>query len=202
MPQPFFPDPIFGWTFCLVLLSLLVVATQQDLQRMVVPKWITLPTLALGLLFNLVRGVWLAGNAWGLLDGLLFSLSGFAAGFGMFLLLYLLGTCGGGDVKLFAALGAWVGPVGAVYVLIGTLVFVVLLTFGRLALRVVTGRGIPLPAASGTPTRKNAKKRLLAYSLPLALSAAIVLLWVFRVELHLAAPQPQIPEAGQARNGL
>lgn len=186
MPRPFFPDPVFGWTFCLVLLALLVVAAYQDLRRMVVPKWITLPTLALGLLFNLVRGVWLTGDGWGLLDGVLVSLGGFAAGFVLFLLMYVLGTCGGGDVKLFAAVGAWVGPLVVVYLLIGTLACVVLMTFARVAGRLVTGRGLPKPRSSGASMRGSAKNRLLTYSLPLALSAAVVLFWVFRVELHLA----------------
>jgi prepilin peptidase CpaA len=201
MAHPFFPDPIFGWVFCLVLMALLVVAAYQDVRRMVVPKWITLPMLALGLLFNLVRGVWLTGDAWGLLDGLLVSLGGFAAGFVMFLLMYVLGTCGGGDVKLFAAAGAWVGPLIVVYLLIGTLACVVVMTFARVAGRLVTGRGLATPRPSGTPTRGTAKNRLLTYSLPLALSAAVVLFWVFRVELHLAETPHRPTEVGQVRTG-
>ena len=59
------------------------------------------------------------------LYGLLFALAGFAVGFGLFLVMYILGTCGGGDVKLFGAIGACVGPVLVIYLLIGTIVFVI-----------------------------------------------------------------------------
>ena len=38
------------------------------------------------------------------------SLLGFLAGFGLPLILFFLGAVGGGDVKLFAGVGAWVGP--------------------------------------------------------------------------------------------
>src|SRR5438270_8400 len=58
----------------------------------------------------------------GALDGLLFALAGFGLGFALFFVLWVLGACGGGDVKLFAALGAWVGPALAVGVLAGTVV--------------------------------------------------------------------------------
>src|SRR5687767_1357088 len=135
--HPFFPGPAFAWTFCLVLVGITLFATYTDLRRFTIPKTLTLFALALGLLFNTVRGAWMAGvegsSGWvlggqsglvGALDGLLFALAGFGVGFGLFFVMWFLGTCGGGDVKLFAALGAWVGPTLAIYVLIGTLVFV------------------------------------------------------------------------------
>jgi prepilin peptidase CpaA len=44
------------------------------------------------------------------------SLAGAAAGFGLLYFQYSRGWMGAGDVKLLAAVGAWVGPVGAVWV--------------------------------------------------------------------------------------
>src|SRR4051812_3196431 len=126
----FFPDPLFGWAFVAALFALLAVAAWNDLRALVIPKQLTLPALALGLLFNVARGAWLGADghaAWvlgeggpaaGALDGLLFALAGFAVAFGLFFLFWFLGVCGGGDVKLFAALGAWVGPRYVLYVLI------------------------------------------------------------------------------------
>src|SRR5262249_137668 len=146
MRHPFFPpEPVFAWAFCAVLVLLTGLACYTDLRRLTIPKSLTLTALALGLLMNLVRGAWLGATAeavWtlgahgglvGALDALLFSLAGFAVGFGLFFLMWVLGTCGGGDVKLFAALGAWVGPYLALFVLIGTLFCVVLFSIVRLA---------------------------------------------------------------------
>lgn len=221
--HPFFPDPAFAWTFYLVLVGLTLLATYTDLRRLVIPKQLTLIGLALGVLFNVVRGAWMGANAttegvWALgpngafvggLDGLLFALAGFATGFGLFFIMWFLGTCGGGDVKLFAALGAWVGPVLAVLVLTGTLVFVVVLSLVRLAWTFVR-RGVR-PAVQeysmkgaarsgkragkqGHPDARRPRQRLMAYSLPVALSTACVLLWVFRAELQLPVPAGVVKE--------
>src|SRR4051812_41152392 len=117
----FFPEPVFGWVYLAALWSLLIAASYLDVRTLTIPKRLSLALLGVGLLLNMVRGAWLAwdgGPTWllpgdspltGGLDGLLFALAGFAAGFGLFLLLWLGGVCGGGDVKLFAALGAWTG---------------------------------------------------------------------------------------------
>src|SRR5208283_4704741 len=110
MVHPPFPDSAgFAWTYYLVLVALLLVAAYSDMRRMIVPKSLTLPTLALGLLFNVVRGAWLGAagaepvwilgqhGAWiGALDGLLYALAGLAIGFGLFFVMWILGTCGGG----------------------------------------------------------------------------------------------------------
>ena len=211
MRHPFFPDPVFAWAFCGVLLALLCVATYTDLKRLTIPKSLTLTALALGLVFNLGRGIWLGASAeeqgvWllgpggvsGAFDGLLFAVAGFLAGFGLFFVMWFLGTCGGGDVKLFAALGTWIGPLLVVYVLGLTLVLVIVLSVLRLAGSML-GRGFrptmkdysQKGAASagkkagvqGFAGSKKTRQRLMAYSLPVLLSTAFILLWVFRAEL-------------------
>jgi prepilin peptidase CpaA len=50
------------------------------------------------------------------------SAEGFAAGFGLMLMLYAVGALGGGDVKLLAAVGTWVGPMGALNVFLAAAV--------------------------------------------------------------------------------
>jgi Flp pilus assembly protein protease CpaA len=222
MPHPFFPGLLFGWAFYLVLTGLMVVAAYTDLRRMIIPKQLTLGALALGVVFNLVRGAWVGANGegtgvWllganglfvGALDGLLYAAAGFAIGFGLFLIMWLLNTCGGGDVKLFAALGAWIGPALSVPVLAGTIVLVIVFSIARLAWGALT-RGFGRTARvysskEAAKTRKQLgkdpaaaarKPRLMTYSLPAAVSVAVILLWVLRTELHLPVPVPVRPDA-------
>jgi len=56
----------------------------------------------------------LAAHAWlGGTQQALFGLAGLATGLGLFLVLYVSAGIGAGDVKLMAAVGAMVGPFGA-----------------------------------------------------------------------------------------
>ena len=140
MPIPFFPFPLFAWIYLGVLLSLLAAASYTDLGRMVVPKQVTWTGLALGLAFNVARGallgaeglsVWMLGEGGpflGALDGLLFALAGFGLGFVLFFVMWILGVCGGGDVKLLAAATLWAGPASTPALLVVTGVLGGLLT--------------------------------------------------------------------------
>src|SRR5262245_26338561 len=127
-----FPSPIAAWMFCLLLASLLLPASILDWRSLKIPKFLTLLLWGSGPLVNIVRGAWLGAlgvpvfiisprGLWtGALDGFLFSLAGFGLGFAIFFLLWIARTCGGGDVKLFAGIGAWIGPIEAVRVLVAS----------------------------------------------------------------------------------
>jgi prepilin peptidase CpaA len=78
-------------------------------------------------------GFYLVGSGW---TGLGFAVSGWLVGGLMFLPLFALRGLGGGDVKLMAALGAWVGPGMAVWVALYTA-----LAGGVFALLVALARG-------------------------------------------------------------
>ncbi len=201
----FFPEPLFCWIYLIVLWSLLVVASYLDLRTLVIPKALSLMVLGFGLALNIARGAWLGaegGRTWllhgngmllGGLDGLLFALAGFVMGFGLFFILWIGGVCGGGDVKLFAALGAWTGPVLLLGVLGVTAIVVAGIVFARLFFLVMTGhaRQIRPDARSQQQRRRNKgrqpQERLLTFSLPLAIACLLVLPWAFRHDLHLAA---------------
>lgn len=209
MPEPFFPNGVvLAWVFYLAVVGVTLVATYTDLRYLQIPKWLTLPTLALGVLLNIVLGAWTdgprgpflfggAGGFLGALDGLLLALAGCLLGFGLFLVMFVLGTCRGGDVKLFAAVGAWVGPVLILYLLAGTIVAVILMALARLAWNMLTQgfrstyknytlRGAPAKRAGRKATEpKTTRRRLTAYSPAVALSAALVLLWMFSEGLGL-----------------
>jgi len=75
-------------------------ATAEDLWRRRISNWISGLALAAGLAAHLALGGWS-----GLGDSALGALIGFAA----FLLFFLMGGMGGGDVKLMAAFGAILG---------------------------------------------------------------------------------------------
>jgi prepilin peptidase CpaA len=210
MPRPFFADPYFGWTFYAVLIALIAVAAYIDLRTATVPKWLTLGTLGLGFLFNITRGVllgnagaplWIFGGSgpWlGGLDGFLFALVGFLSGFALFFVMWVLGTCGGGDVKLMAAVGGWIGPVLIPFVMLVSVVVLIFLVigkvlFGSFRARAVVGRLHSLPTTADVRGGNKGRRRplRLTYSLPVAVATAVVLLWFFRVELHLV--EPRIP---------
>ena len=77
-----------------------IAATVDDLARRRISNWIPALAFAAGLCLQTVHGGWRgAGSA----------LLGTASGAGVFLIFYLLGGMGGGDVKLMAGFGAVLG---------------------------------------------------------------------------------------------
>lgn len=196
MQHPFFPNASFGWTFYLVLVAFTTAAAWVDMRRYVVPKWVTMPMLGLGVLFNVARMAWLGATSeparvmlvhvegpWtGALAGLAFAAVGCLFGFGLFFVMWILGTCGGGDVKLFAALGAWGGVELTFLLLLSTMAFVVVLVLAWVA-------GVPLGRRVGKGQRKGP---IPAYAPAVALSVAVLLLWLFRAEMLPAALPAEI----------
>lgn len=79
----------------------LVAATITDLRSRRIPNWLVLPFLAVGVAVS----TWLQG--W---SGLEKSLEGMGLGLLLFGVLAFMGGMGMGDVKLCAAIGAWVWP--------------------------------------------------------------------------------------------
>lgn len=82
------------------LIAILSVAVVTDLKAQRIPNFLTLPAILAGLAYHgLTRG----------LGGLSFAAAGLALGLAVMLVPYLLSVMGGGDVKLMAAVGAWLG---------------------------------------------------------------------------------------------
>jgi prepilin peptidase CpaA len=79
----------------------LTVATITDLRSRRIPNWLVLPFLVAGIVVSGVTHGW---------HGIGQSLMGLALGGLIFGLLYWMGGMGMGDVKLLAAVGAWIGP--------------------------------------------------------------------------------------------
>ena len=85
------------------LLLLLLVATVHDLRTREIPDWIPVAVLlaaVAGQLAEMLPTGWVG------------SLAGVLLGVCLTLPLFVMGGLGGGDVKLVAATGAWLGPIG------------------------------------------------------------------------------------------
>lgn len=82
-------------------LIVLAIATYTDLRSRRIPNWLVLPFMAAGL----ITSGWLHG--W---HGLERSILGLILGAVLFGILCWMGGMGMGDVKLCAAIGAWIGP--------------------------------------------------------------------------------------------
>ena len=97
-----------------VLLATLVVVTAIDLQHQLIPDVITLPGIAVGLLANVAIG----HVSWRE------SVIGIVVGGGLFLVIILVsrGGMGGGDMKLGAMLGAFLGWKALLFALLGAIV--------------------------------------------------------------------------------
>ena len=77
------------------------VAAITDVWKFKVYNVLTIPLLLSGLAYHGVTGGW---------EGIGVSMLGCLVGFGILVGFYVLGGMGAGDVKLMAALGAWLGP--------------------------------------------------------------------------------------------
>lgn len=94
----------------LPLLVLLAIAAVIDWRHRRIPNWL-----------NLLIAVGGIARAVSSFSHLTFtdSMLGFAVGFGMMIIPFVLGALGGGDVKLLAAVGTWMGPIGTLLIFAG-----------------------------------------------------------------------------------
>jgi prepilin peptidase CpaA len=84
------------------LLTLLVWAAIEDLRTRRIRNWLTLSLILTGILQSFIGPSALSPGAASL---------GALIGLALPLILFVLGAIGGGDVKLLAGVGAWLGPV-------------------------------------------------------------------------------------------
>jgi prepilin peptidase CpaA len=164
----------------IVSLVLATVACACDLRTRRIPQVLTLGGAVAGFAFHTVNGGWGAGVA---------SATGWAVGIAIFFLPFALGGLGAGDVKLLGAIGAWLGPMNALWVGLyagaagGILAIFVALTKGYL-IQAVGNVGVmlaywrmngvkPLPEI----TLEHSRGPRLAYAVPI-LAGTMVTLWL------------------------
>jgi prepilin peptidase CpaA len=119
-----------------VVFAASLVAAVTDVWKFKVHNAVTLPLLLVGLLYHAaIGGLW--GTGW--VPGLLNGLAGAGFGFAILFAFYILGGMGGGDVKLMAAIGAWLGLMPTFFVFLaaslaaGVYAVVLIVAGGRLA---------------------------------------------------------------------
>jgi prepilin peptidase CpaA len=98
-------------TNSLCAIAVASVACITDIRSRRVPNVLTFGAAGLALLFHALAP---QGN------GLVFAAEGWVVGAAVVFLPFALGGLGGGDVKLLAALGAWLGPTNAVWIALYT----------------------------------------------------------------------------------
>lgn len=151
-----------------------LVAAISDLRFRKIPNRMTAPMCVAGIVYQV---------AFYGLDGLWVALLGFGAGFGILFVLWMIATAGGGDVKLMAALGTWLGWLMVLKVLLCSLVVVTTGTIGIVAFGVLS-KGLRRTRAQyksksvngkSESTEDRKKRRVMAFALPVALATWCVL---------------------------
>jgi prepilin peptidase CpaA len=89
-----------------------IIAGWTDWRSRRIPNWLTVPALILGIGANTLAHGWTGAKE---------SLLGAGLGLGLLLPFVLLKSLGGGDWKLVGALGAFLGPLRLVVVLVATI---------------------------------------------------------------------------------
>jgi len=158
---------------------LLMAALYTDLKSMTIPNLLTVPFLAGGCLYALF-------NAGG--HGFLLAIGGATAGFVPLLFLHLAKGIGAGDVKLFAALGAWLGTLAVLQlmmyaILYAGLVGLILLLFNRpFARRMTEGMttfiSLQLGARTGASSWLVWAKSGRTFPFMLAVAPGALTLWI------------------------
>lgn len=149
--------------FGVLVVAFTLCAAVIDLRTRKIPNWLTVPFCLAGMAFNLIWQGWAGFQA---------SLLGFAAGFAIMFVLWLIGGGGAGDLKLMAALGAWLGPKPIVAVFLLSSLVVLVMSAVKLLAR-VAGQMVAPPGE-----RRPHQRMGVTYALPVACGTWLVLAWM------------------------
>jgi prepilin peptidase CpaA len=140
---------------CVIVFTAIGLATDLKVRKL--PNALTVPAFFAGLLFRTVEGLWFGGVPGGGSEWW-FALGGFITGFGIMLVLWLLGGGGGGDVKFMGALGVWLGAWRTFQVLILSAVLSGTLTLVLTGQRVFKLKRLRMRESDASAKRPRKKK--------------------------------------------
>lgn len=170
------------YLFAALVVLFTAVAAAIDFRQHRIPNYVTVTAALLGLAFQLIRhGLLADGQGW--LYGLGVAAGGFAVGFVLLFVPWLMGGGGMGDVKLLAALGVWFGPL---YVLVAfaismgfaSVMAMSVLAWAACATGISATKDQYLQVHHGETEGGKPKSRVLPFAVPVALAAWTVVAWI------------------------
>ncbi len=176
-----------SWPFWIVAMFA-VTAAYVDGKELRVPNKLTFPMIISGWLYSMVA-YQLGGEGWYV--GLLWSLAGTAVGLATLLPAYAIGGMGAGDVKMMAAIGAWVYCTHTLYAFCVSAVVGAILAVGMILysgqiqrhwnqLVCITNEIVTVrnpETLSAIAADRKASMRLLPYGIPIAIGTVVYFLW-------------------------
>jgi prepilin peptidase CpaA len=172
------------WSFLMVapLMAMLFIAAVLDWRHRRIPNWLTFLMTLSG-----IAGSFLAGHVASPGQAMLGMLVGFAIPF----VLFAMGALGGGDVKLLAGTGAWLGPIIVVKIFLAAAVVgmvIVLIQSAKqkrlsvlfrnsavLGVSLINIESIGADAVCETGKACRSIERPLPYAVPVLIAAIIVI---------------------------
>jgi prepilin peptidase CpaA len=188
----------------IVVLTAALVAAVTDVWKFKVYNALTLPLLAAGLLYH--------GFRLEIADSIMGILFGFAA----LVPLYMIGGMGAGDVKLMAAIGAWLGLQLTFYVFIasslaaGIYAIMLMVATGKVGETIVNLHILWLRLASigrylasddrveAEVKRTDRRRRIIPFAAMVAIGIVATLVWFRSDVLALPANSPGVSRAAKA----
>jgi prepilin peptidase CpaA len=166
-----------GYDLAALVAAFMTVCAVIDYRTKRIPNWLTVPAAIAGLVYSAVAPQGL---------GALWSLAGFAVGMSLLFVPWLLGGGGMGDVKMLAALGAWLGPLGVLIAfgmgsMLAAVGMVSVLTMSMFSAGFSSTRKRYLATAGGggaTSTAPVKVRRVLPFAVPMAVSTWLLLAWM------------------------
>lgn len=189
--------PWYAWLYLAGVSGMTVIALVTDMKSRRIPNWLTVPMFFAGWIYQAV-----AFGGPGLLDGL----AGFALGFGMLFVLWLIAGGGAGDAKLMGALSVWLGFLPTFSVIVVSTAFIAVFHVGTLMYRFFTRgyRAVRKDLERDRQAREAGKevsargRLILPYAVPLGLATWVVVGWEATLAKH-APFKPLKPAVAQAQ---
>lgn len=183
MPELTTPQLVQLIVFVLCVGAYTIAAAVWDIRVKKIPNKLTLPVFGLGLVYQIgFNGLAGLGDA-----GL-----GFLLGFGLLFLLWMIGSGGGGDVKLIGGLSVWLGWKMTGFVLLGSTGLAALGTFFILIYSMMF-KGVfktkdKFTSSAARDVKKGEKlkketvkdrvaRRPMGFAVPVALATWLVIVW-------------------------